>query len=344
MQKVKAKIHLGSIRRNAETFSALTGVKLCAVVKANAYGHGAEAVVDALSVTADSFAVALIEEAVAIRAVAHGKEILVLTPPTTEEEAYSLAVNGFTATVSGLDTVRLLHTVCRKFRLRARVHIKVNTGMNRYGVRLDELENICKKLAVERFVQVTGIYSHLYTTDLETSTIQRQQFLTAEEICKRKFPSATAHLSATYGATLGKDFAFDMVRIGIGLYGYSPVKTGLDLEKGMTVYAKGVLEREYEFGGAGYGVVSLEKGERLGVLRLGYADGFLRKKENGADGWQDNANCLCMDACIQKGGVRQGVFVPVMTDADKTARATDTIAYEVLCAVTRRAEFVYEEN
>lgn len=335
---------MGSIRRNAEAFSALTGVKLCAVVKANAYGHGAEAVVDALSTVADSFAVALIEEAIAIRAVAHGKEILVLTPPTTEEEAYLLAVNGFTATVSGLDTVRLLHTVCRKFRLRARVHIKVNTGMNRYGVEPNELEKLCKALASAPFVQVTGMYSHLYTTDLETSKIQRQRFLVAEEICKRKFPSVTAHLSATFGATLGKDYAFDMVRIGIGLYGYSPVETGLGLEKGMTVYAKGILEREYEFGGAGYGLAQVKKGESLGVLRLGYADGFLRKRENGADGWQSNVNCLCMDACIKKGGIKQGVFIPVMTDAEKTAKVAGTIAYEVLCAVTRRAEFVYEEN
>ncbi len=344
MQKVRAEIHLGSIRRNAEKFSALTGVKLCAVVKANAYGHGAEAVVNALSNVADSFAVALIEEAISIRAVADGKEILVLTPPTTEEEAFALAVNGFTASVTGLETVRLLRSVCKKFRLHARVHIKVNTGMNRYGAGLDELAKICKLLHADSLVTVTGCYSHLYTTDVETAEEQRQRFLVAEEICKTRFPSATAHLSATFGATLGKDFAFDMTRIGIGLYGCAPVETGLALEKGMTVYAKGVLERAYEFGGAGYGAVNVEKGERLGVLRLGYADGFLRKRQNGADGWERNANCLCMDACIRKGGVEAGAWIPVMTDAEKTAKATGTIAYEVVCAVTRRAEFRYEED
>lgn len=344
MQKLRAEIHLGSIRRNAEKFSALTGVKLCAVVKANAYGHGVEAVVNALSNTAESFAVALIEEALSIRAVAQGKEILVLTPPTTEEEAFALAVNGFTATVTGLKTVSLLRSVCKKFRLRARVHIKVNTGMNRYGVGLDELQTLCKDLKADPFVLVTGVYSHLYTTDLESAEAQRQRFLVAEEICKTKFPSATAHLSATFGATLGKGFAFDMVRVGIGLYGYAPVETELALEKGMTVYAKGIFERSYEFGGVGYGSAQAEKGERLGILRLGYADGFLRKRENGADGWENNANCLCMDACIRKGGVEEGAWVPVMTDADKTAKAADTIAYEVVCAVTRRAEFRYEED
>ncbi|MBQ2702031.1 MAG: alanine racemase, partial [Clostridia bacterium] len=79
MQKVRAKIHLRSIRSNAESFRKLSGTKLCAVVKANAYGHGAEEVVNALNGIADSFAVALIEEGIGIRVAAAGKEILVFT-------------------------------------------------------------------------------------------------------------------------------------------------------------------------------------------------------------------------------------------------------------------------
>ena len=76
---------MDSIRRNAETFRSLTGKPLCAVVKANAYGHGAEEVVNALSGVADCFAVALIEEGKAIQTAACGKDILVLTPPTDED-------------------------------------------------------------------------------------------------------------------------------------------------------------------------------------------------------------------------------------------------------------------
>ena len=144
MQKVIAKIHLGNIRSNAECFSALTKTRLCAVVKANAYGHGAEEVVNALSGVADFFAVALIEEGLSIRSVSCGKQILVFTPPTDEEEAYALAVNGFVASVPDLWTARLLVRVCQKYRLPLHVHLKVNTGMNRYGMNGSMLGKVCK--------------------------------------------------------------------------------------------------------------------------------------------------------------------------------------------------------
>ena len=85
MQKVVAEIHLGNIRRNAELFKKITGAKLCAVVKANAYGHGAEEVAYALSDIADCFAVALVDEGLQIRSAACGKDILVFSPPITEE-------------------------------------------------------------------------------------------------------------------------------------------------------------------------------------------------------------------------------------------------------------------
>ena len=108
MQKVKAKIHLNNIRSNAIYFSALTKKPLCAVVKANAYGHGAEEVVAALCGVADCFAVVLIEEGLAIRTAACGKDILVFTPPTDEEECYQIAVNGFIASIPDLFTAMFM--------------------------------------------------------------------------------------------------------------------------------------------------------------------------------------------------------------------------------------------
>ena len=94
MQKIKAEIHLRSIYENA-TFFVRPPRKLCAVVKANAYGHGAEEVVNALQGVADCFAVALIEEALAIQTAACGKDILIFTPPLTGEEVVTIAKNGW---------------------------------------------------------------------------------------------------------------------------------------------------------------------------------------------------------------------------------------------------------
>lgn len=354
MQKVKAVIRLNAIKSNAERFSALTKTRLCAVVKANAYGHGAEEVVNALEGVADFFAVALIEEGIAIRAATCGKEILVFTPPTDEEEGYALASNGFVASVADLATAKLLSNLCRRFRLPLKVHLKVNTGMNRYGMDGKEMERVCRFLQFDPFVKVTGIYSHLCECAYARAREQRALFEAMQRKCKRYYPEAIAHLSATYGALLGQEFAYDAVRVGIGLYGYLPCeaskKSGvaaetverLSLQKAMTVWAKTTASRPFVYGGAGYGEVLEErKPEALSVLRFGYADGFLRKKENGVEGCERNANALCMDVCIRENAGNVGEWTPILTDAEKTAALTGTISYEVLCAATRRAEFVY---
>lgn len=348
MQKVIAKIHLEHIRENAKLFSLQTGVKLCAVVKANAYGHGAEETVGALSGIADGFAVALIDEAKTIKTAACGKEILVFTPPLYSEEVVALAADGFTVTIPDFWTAKLVAWVCAERRLPINVHLKINTGMNRYGMDVRALGKTCKFLLGNPFVKVTGIYSHLCECERERAETQRRLFLQGERVCRRYFPNVVAHLSATYGASLGKEFAFDMVRIGLGLYGYQPrgSERKLPLEKGMTVFARTMVNRKYTYGSAGYGkeLTADEKTglTRMSVCRVGYADGFLRKRENGMAQAEENLGTLCMDACVRKSDVQRGTLLPILTDAAETAFKTDTIPYEVLCAATRRAEFVYE--
>ena len=174
MQKVKAKISLQNICYNANRILAWTKTPLCAVVKANAYGHGAEEVTNALSPYVKVFAVALIEEAIAIRTSACGREILVFTPPMDEEECYYLAINGFIASVTDERTARLILRFCKKYSLPMKVHIKVNTGMNRYGLSVEELPALCLELKKEPKILVRGVYSHLYTHQKEICMQQRQ--------------------------------------------------------------------------------------------------------------------------------------------------------------------------
>ncbi len=343
MQKVIAKIHLNHIVENAKYFKKITGVDLCAVVKADAYGHGAEEVALSLFPYADSFAVAITDEALKIRTASCGKEILILSPPLCEEEILSASYNDFTLTVPDLYTARRIVDACQKHLLSAKVHLKVNTGMNRYGMSAQELGKTCKYLARYPFVKVRGIYSHLYDFDRRVCESQKADFTKRVSLAKNYFPDITVHLSATYGALLGKEYAFDMVRIGLGLYGYLPTpKLQAPLKKAMSVYAPVVANRKYGYGGAGYGKLTKDfYPDRLYTLRLGYADGFLRRKDNGLFGYEANANNLCMDACIRIGKAPRGSFLPVMIDADKTAQKTDTISYEVLCSATRRAERIY---
>lgn len=348
MQKTVAKINLKAIQHNARVFRAVTKTKLCAVVKANAYGHGAEEVAASLSGIADCFAVALIEEGIAVRDFTAGKDILVFTPPTSKEEALTIAQNGFIATVSGEQSARLMIETARKYRLPCRVHLKVNLGMNRYGVRPSALARLCRLLKGKSGVFVEGLYGHLHIHTKEKAELSRQEFLKAKSIVKRFFSPLCCHLSATYGACLGKEFSFDMVRVGIGLYGYlAENATSREeffiknrLKKAMRVYAKIVASRKYTLGGAGYGERTVTA-KHLSVLRLGYADGFLRKRENGIKGSERTLNELCMDVCIKNGRYRVGESLVVMADAEKTAAKTGTISYEVLCAATRRSEFIY---
>ena len=353
MQKIIAKIHLGNIRQNAELLKSHTGKKLCAVVKANAYGHGAEEVVNALESVADYFAVALIEEGLCIRAPACGKPILVFTPPLDEEEACALIDNGFIATVPDLWTAKLLVRACQRRKKPLKVHLKVNTGMNRYGMNGSMLGKVCKFLSNESLVEVEGLYTHLCECTNARANLQYRLFLKHCLVARRYFPDIITHLGGTYAAICNKNFDVDMFRVGLGLYGYLPDgkydKTLCSsLQKGMTVYAKAVANHQFSYGGAGYGKALTKTKAKdikyLSVCRFGYADGFLRQKNNGVCGADLQLNNLCMDVSIRKGRLRRGKTLPLLLDADETARATNTISYEVLCAASRRAELIYDND
>ena len=357
MQKTIAEINVKAVAENASAFKKLTKTRLCAVVKADAYGHGAEKVALALADIADCFAVAIADEAVKIKSVACGKDILVLTPPIDDEDAERILENGFIASVADLVTAKKIIRVWKRLCLSQkgglikspRIHIKVNTGMNRYGASLQLLGKICKYLKSEG-VQAEGLFSHLYLHERTVAEKQRLAFVKAQTVCKRYFSSFISHLSATYGGILGEKFAFDMVRIGLGLYGYLPDDTpnktqmeeSLALRKAMRVKARAVCSKSYMDGGLGYmegSVADKQKAARHGisVVRFGYADGFIR---NALHGYKQIGG-LCMDAQLSCGRLKKGAFIEIMSDAYQAAQHAGTICYEILCNVTKRAEIVY---
>ena len=345
MQKLITNIHLSNLRKNALAFRRLTESKLCAVVKADAYGHGAIEVVNALYTIADFFAVALVEEGLEIRSAAAEKDVLVFTPPTCEKEAVVAIRNQLVLTVADVPSAKLIALVCKRYDVSARVHIKVNTGMNRYGVNTDELSQLCRYLKRQRHVRVQGIFSHLYTTDEATCHCQRREFENALAIAKQYFSPLTAHLAATYGATLGKAFAYDAVRIGLGLYGYTPVPCPrLALLPVMRAYALCVGTRIYRSGGVGYGasanVVGLQ-GKRISLLRAGYGDGIGLLPFYKA---LPLLNRCCMDVSFVRKNVGRGKEVALFSSAQELADAQGTIVYETLCCLGMRAERRYKDE
>lgn len=347
MQKMIATVNLRSIRRNAVAWKEKTNTKLCAVVKADAYGHGAEEVCLALEGVADMFAVATLSEAESISVSACGKDILLLTPPKDRWEAEEIVLNGIVASVPDVARARLLYEAGRRKNRPVRLHLQVNTGMNRYGAEIGEVAKICRYLKT-RGLRAEGVYSHLYSTDEKICLSQREKFSHAVSIAKEFFPSITAHLSATFGATLGKEFSFDMVRIGLGLYGYLPKadqKNAPKLKKALSVCAYVLEARKYEGGGLGYGKPDRKEKRQakktgIAVLRAGYADGLGRKKKQSF--LSPIAGNLCMDAGVLLKKARRGQKIPLLEDVDEVAKRSGTISYEVLCLATKRAEMRYE--
>lgn len=331
MQKTLAVVRTGAIVANARALQSAAKRPLIAVVKDDAYGHGAATVAHALCGIASAFAVSTADEGAALRIAGVPGEILVLTPPLDEEDAVRAAAYGLTVTLASRESLQLAARAGGG----TAAHLAVNTGMNRYGFAPDAVGAACRA-AQRAGICVRGVYSHYFMPAVPACrAAQRAAFARAVRCVRTYFPQAIAHLSATGGLLCGCD-GFDAVRAGIALYGYVPqgVPHTLALRRAMRVYAR-VAQSGTAFGrGAGYGCAP--RGVRaFHTLRLGYGDGFFRAGGLGAVG------NLCMDACVRPGGRPFGAYVCVMQDAEAYARAHGTTAYEVLVHVGRAAQRRY---
>ena len=321
MQKTLSVIDLSKIENNAQTVRNLIGEKFFfAVVKADAYGHGAEEVARHIEDIADGFCVAIIEEGISLRIAGIRKPILVFSPPFDSYDICRAREYGLSVTVNSVSTALLsVNNSC---------HIKVNTGMNRLGCTIAELPEILKILPREN---IEGVYSHLYAPhDLTASAVQFALFERAARFVKTYKPNAIAHLSASGGILRGGRYLFDGVRAGILLYGYSPYGFNADVKPALKVYARKVQSTSFLGGGIGYNRAD-KSYKNLGVYRLGYADGFSRIVPLGE-------KTLCMDSFISEADDK---LLCVMDDADEYAEKCGTISYEVLTKVTQRSERIY---
>lgn len=332
MQQAIAFIRKSALKSNLSSFSSLVGeeTKIFAVVKANAYGHGAEEVASLLEPFVFGFCVSLVSEGAALRVSGVQKPILVLTPPTEPFEALCAKEYGLTLTAANDSSLQLCLSSGAPY------HFAVNTGMNRYGFTPEE----CKALFRDssRFSKAEGIYSHLFLAS--NKKVSREQKKRFEEVCSLAENSLSRpllrHLAATGGMLLGKEYHFDAVRLGLGLYGYLPnmnrrnsFRKTLKLEKAMFVFAPVVQAHEGKMGGAGYG-----KGKGKSTVRFGYGDGLYQRAKKGKNG-------LCMDAFVSEKSLA-GNF-PVLLDAEKEARKLKTTPYEILCSFGERVERRYVE-
>lgn len=331
----KTVIDLGALRQNAKRIKSKLdkGVKLCAVVKADAYGHGAEEVANALYNIADVFAVATTEEGIKLRIAGIDKEILVLIPPFESDLVRAVEAN-LTLAVSDRKKLERIERECLRQNRSVGVHIKYNTGMNRLGADLEEFERTLKFFDKNRAVRFEGVFSHFACPENDERTSEAvNDFLLAKSKAIEYNKNVICHISASGGFLKG--YQFDMVRTGILLYGYEPFKSGeIKLKKVMREYAPVVERRRVKAGELFlYGDEPTDSDGVYAIVRYGYADGGLR---NSGEGLQRRR---CMDLSAVQNA--KGKFVRVLFDAQREAEKRGTVCYEVLCARGRRNERIY---
>ncbi len=332
MQNTIAVISLKQIVENVRAIQRAAGTPLIAVVKDDAYGHGAERVSLEIEPLVSAFAVSTADEGVSLRAAGVGKEILVLTPPLSEDEILRLTAWDLTASLTSLSVLNAVKRVSEKFGIKLRAHLAVNTGMNRYGFRPERVRNACRKADG---VDIVGVYSHFYLPeDKREREAQTAYFEEAANTVREFFPNAVRHIAATGGILSG--VKYDAVRAGLAIYGYLPeaFRGRIGVKPAMKLYAT-VAQSGTKLGG-GLGYAKSEKGRvKIHTLRLGYGDGFFRSGGIKAEGK------LCMDACVREGEERVGKTKLILDNVAAYAEEHGTTEYEVLVNISRKAVKIY---
>ena len=363
-----AEIDLTRLARNYRALRALTDpeCRFMGVVKANAYGHGAVPVAQALeALGAEYLSVACLDEALELREAGIQSPILImgLTPP---EYTGALLEHNITQTVGDVETAAALSAVAMAAGKPLTVHLKVDTGMSRLGLLCDEAHLLDAAESVRRAwslpgLRWEGIFTHFANADGDEAYTMRQfaRFLDLLDILANGGISFPIRHCASSAAVLNYPCThMDMIRPGIALYGHYPAP-GMEytcpLEPVMTLKTRVAAVRDLPAGTAvSYGCTRvLERDSRVAVLPVGYADGYFRLFSDVLEvqireGRAPLLGRVCMDMCMVDvtgiPGVVTGdeaVLYGDQVTVEAGAELPGTIQYELLCHVSPRVPRVY---
>ena len=291
---IQAQIDLGALQANFTHLLALAqGKQLIAVLKADAYGHGAASVAQALSrVGCQRFAVLSVEEALCLRDAGVSQAILVLAGVHSEEEAELAIANGLVVVLHNTEQRDRLESVAKgivgtvKADRPISVEIEVDTGMHRAGVTLDQAPAFIEQIAASPFLQLQGVFTHAACADaasLDASIEQWKRFSTFLTQQKAPFaPTTWVHAANSAALLAGDALACHLpqanaVRPGIALYGVNPVpERHAALKPVMSLRSQVVQLRELPAGEAvGYGATYRTTAKSwIATVAGGYADGI----------------------------------------------------------------------
>ncbi|NLK74718.1 MAG: alanine racemase [Clostridiales bacterium] len=368
--RAQAKVYLNAIRHNIlEIKKKLNDkTKLMVIVKADAYGHGAVPIAKALDkIGIDAYGVATIEEAIELRDAGIDKPILILG--YTPREQYEMVVKyDIIQTVFQYDMAKALSDVGKAWGKTVKIHVKIDTGMNRIGFPdTEESISIIKGISQLENISIEGIFSHFACADEseKTSTnIQLDRFLRFYDILRRnKIEIPIRHISNSAGMIDIPEANLEMVRVGISIYGVYPSEwvdnSGIRLIPAMELKSHVIYIKEVEAGaGVSYGsTYKTKRKTKIATISLGYADGYSRNLSNCGrviirGQYAPIIGKICMDQFMVDvtdiKDVVQGDEVTLMgRDGDayisieELAELSHSFPYELLCTVGKRVPRVY---
>lgn len=285
-------VDLGRLRRNVRLIRGdlPPAVKFLAVVKDEAYGHGALDVARvALEEGAWGFGLSTLEEAMALRDAGITAPLLLLGE-RQEAELPWCGAHDLTVCLNDARLIRALTKVAERFQKRLPVHVKVHTGMSRYGVRWDEALPLIEKIAAEKSLALEGVMTHFAQSDETDKTFANLQFARFNEVllgmAAQGISVPTRHACNSGGFLDLPQAHLDMVRVGILMYGVFPSSVCRripGIEPVISVKAKIAAIQKLKAGEvAGYGMrYTAPQERRIAVLPIGYGDGFPRVRNQG---------------------------------------------------------------
>lgn len=367
-ERVVAEINLDNIAYNMKNIRKNIDehTKIMAVVKADAYGHGAvEVAKTALYNGANWLGVAIIDEAIELRKNNIFEPILILGH-TIENKLLQIIKYNITQTIFSYEMAERLSKEALKIKKSVDIHIKIDTGMSRLGF-LPIEQTIEEIIQIQKlpYINITGIFTHFATADMQDKTFTKEQFekymWVINKLEEKGFTNFIKHISNS-GAILDlKEYRLDMVRAGIILYGMYPsseVIKNIDLKPAMSLktHISYVKEIDANVSVSYCRTYFTDKKTKIATIPVGYADGYARILSNKArvfvNGYYANViGNICMDQFMidvtHIPNIKEGDIVTLMGEditAEELARLQNTINYEIVCNIGKRVPRVYIKN
>ncbi len=371
MSRAVAEVDLTAIAHNLNLIKAKSNAQVLAVVKADAYGHGLIPVAKAaVAAGAHWLGTALLEEGIALRAAGVKAPLICWLTPLGEDLKTAIK-NNIDLSVSSMELLEEIIDAGRAANIVPRIHLEVDTGMTRGGVRNDWAEFVAEiaKAVKDNGVEVVGLWSHFARADEPDQSFNQQQLDTFHKqlaiLISQGINPQFVHIANSAAALTNKDSYKNIVRWGIGLYGLSPdVNTlgssgTLNLKPAMKLKAKLHLVKEVEAGAqVGYGgTATVSANTKIGVVTMGYADGIPRNTNNSAGVFVAGKRApllgrVSMDQFVVDLGLQStaktGDEVVIFGDGsageytiDEWASAASTINYEIVTRIGPRVPRIY---